>query len=192
MPPDYTEKSWNIIRDEEAIARMEATRQAVLAESPFHSKPRATAKASTSARDAALSMRTDESTFEEADLEELMTPLPKEVLQRGMCVLLCPPCFCHHHRPHPSHACLWHAPLRDELKRTKSTRRTKKRASGKRGRGKSDKRSPSRRGQADVSMPLSTARMQLNDPATASRGGSSSRPKVKPLALPRVGSARKL
>lgn len=164
MPPDYTEKSWNIIRDEEAIARMEATRQAVLAESPFHSKPRATVKASTSARDAALSMRTDESTFEEADLEELMTPLPKEVLQRGM----------------------------DELKRTKSTRRTKKRASGKRGRGKSDKRSPSRRGQGDVSMPLSTARMQLNNPATASRGGSSSRPKVKPLALPRVGSARKL
>lgn len=98
MPPDYTEKSWNIIRDEEAIARMEATRQAVLAESPFHSKPRATAKASTSARDAALSMRTDESTFEEADLEELMTPLPKEVLQRGMCVLLCPSWSCHHHR----------------------------------------------------------------------------------------------
>ena len=135
MPPDYTEKSWNIIRDEEAIARMEATRQAVLAESPFHSKPRATAKASTSARDAALSMRTDESTFEEADLEELMTPLPKEVLQRGMCVLLCPSWSCHHHRAlsrllvarppqgrtqaHQEHAadqeaCIWQARSRQE------------------------------------------------------------------------------
>ena len=101
MEPDYTAKPWNIIADEQALARQEAARQAVLAESPFHTrKPSAVpggdttssagavaAVAGSTAGPAAGPADSVASTFRPEDMDELLTPLPRQVLERGMYVL---------------------------------------------------------------------------------------------------------
>jgi len=101
MEPDYTEKSWYILADERALAKQQREREEWLATSPFVARKRPSSRTAMAvALDSdeqkkeapavpALSYRSDATRFKEEDLDDLMTPLPKQVLEAGMYVTPC-------------------------------------------------------------------------------------------------------